>query len=141
MYCPPLQTVAADGERTSSRYLRPPHTRKGGTFAYSLLCTLAPCYARGPTRRAYSGDVSDDEWAFVAPYLTCDAREDAPQRDYSPRDLFDGLRYINRTGVQWRFMPNDLPPWSAVYQQTQRWLRAGVFEAMVSDLRSLMRAI
>jgi transposase len=92
------------------------------------------------TRKAYPSDVSDDEWAFVAPYLTL-MKEDAPQRDHSLRDLFDGLRYIARTGVQWRFVPNDLPPWHAVYQQTQRWLKAGVFEAMVADLRSLMREI
>jgi transposase len=36
-------------------------------------------------------------------------------------------------------MPHDLPPWEAVYQQTQRWLSARVFEAMVHDLRMLLR--
>jgi transposase len=51
------------------------------------------------------------------------------------------LRYIIRTGMQWRMMANDLPPWYAVYQQTQRWLKAGVFEDMVRDLRMLMREI
>src|SRR3712207_7894742 len=39
----------------------------------------------------------------------------------------------------WRYLPHDLPPWEAVYQQTQRWLRAGVFEEMVHDLRALLR--
>ena len=34
---------------------------------------------------------------------------------------------------------NDLPPWEAVYQQSRRWLGAGCFEAMVSDLRSIIR--
>jgi transposase len=67
--------------------------------------------------------------------------EDAPQRDHSLREVFNGLRYIVRTGMQWHFMPNDLPPWPAVYQQTQRWVRAGVFEDMVHDLRKLMREI
>ena len=43
-----------------------------------------------------------------------------------------------RTGSPWRYMPNDLPPWEAVYQQTQRWIKAGVFEAMVHDLRMLL---
>jgi hypothetical protein len=38
-------------------------------------------------------------------------------------------------------MPNDLPPWHTVYQQTQRWLAAGVFEAMVHDLRRLLRVV
>lgn len=91
-------------------------------------------------RKAYPSDVDDDEWAFVAPYLTL-MREDAPQRDYALREVFDGLRYIVRTGMQWRFMPNDLPPWHTVYQQTQRWMQAGVFEDLVHDLRRLLREI
>ncbi len=66
-------------------------------------------------------------------------REDAPQRDHSPRKVFNGLRYIVRTSMQWHMMANDLPPWHTVYQQTQRWLKAGVFEDMVHDLRMLMR--
>ncbi len=76
----------------------------------------------------------------MAPYLTL-MREDAPQREYPLREVFNGLRYIVRTGMQWRMMPNDLPPWHVVYQQTQRWLKAGVFEDMVRDLRMLMREI
>jgi transposase len=92
------------------------------------------------TRKPYLSDVSDDEWAFVAPYLTL-MKEDAPQREYSLREVFNGLRYIVRTGMQWRLMANDLPPWPVVYQQTQRWLKAGVFEDMVRDLRMLMREI
>jgi transposase len=90
------------------------------------------------SRKAYPSDVSDEEWAFVAPYLTL-MREDAPQREYSLREVFNGLRYIVRSGATWRMMPNDLPPWEMVYQQTQRWLRAGVFEAIVHDVRALLR--
>lgn len=84
-------------------------------------------------RKAYPSDVGDEEWAFVAPYLTL-MTEDAPQRDYSLREVFNGLRYIVRGGIPWRMMPNDLPPWATIYQQTQRWLRAGVFEAMVVNI-------
>src|SRR5512132_4410126 len=89
-------------------------------------------------RNPYPSDVSDDEWAFVAPYLTL-MREDAPQRDYPLREVFNGLRWIIRAGAPWRLMPNDLPPWWVVYQQTQRWINAGVFEAMVDDLRAVLR--
>ncbi len=89
-------------------------------------------------RKSYPSDVSDDEWAFAAPYLTL-MRDDAPQRDYSLREEFNGLRWIVRTGSQWRQMPHDLPPWYTVYQQAQRWMKAGVFEAMVQDLRALLR--
>jgi transposase len=92
------------------------------------------------SRNPYPSDVSDDEWAFVAPYLTL-MTEAAPQRAYPLREVFNGLRWLARSGAQWRMLPNDLPPWSAVYQQTQRWLKAGVFEAIVQDLRMLLREI
>lgn len=90
------------------------------------------------SRKRYPSDVPDDEWAFVAPYLAL-CREDAPQRQHSLRDMFDALRYIVRSGAPWRYLPGDFPPWQAVYQQAQRWLRAGVFEHIVHDLRRLIR--
>src|SRR5829696_7433178 len=90
------------------------------------------------TRKPYPSDVSDEEWAFVAPYLAL-VREDAPQREHDLREVLNGLRWIVRTGSAWRYMPHDLPPWEAIYQQTQRWLKAGVFEEMIHDLRILLR--
>jgi len=91
-----------------------------------------------PARKTYLSDVRDDEWAFVAPYLSLmDAA--APQRRHELREVFNGLRYIARGGLQWRMMPNDLPSWEAVYQQTRRWMAAGVFELIVHDLRELVR--
>jgi transposase len=90
------------------------------------------------TRKPYPSDVTDEEWAFVAPYLAL-MRDDAPQRRHDPRAVFDGLRYLVRTGAPWRLLPHDLPPWAAVYQQTQRWLKAGGFEAIAHDLRTLLR--
>ena len=89
-------------------------------------------------RKSYPSDVSDVEWAFVAPYLTLMVT-DAPQRNYSLREVFDGLRWIVRSGAQWRLMPNDLPPWHTVYQQTRRWIGAGVFEHIAHDLRAVLR--
>jgi transposase len=89
-------------------------------------------------RKPYPSDVSDDEWAFVAPYLTL-MREDAPQRAYPLREVFNGLRWMVRAGASWRMIPHDLPPWHVVYDQAQRWLTAGVFEGLAHDLRELLR--
>lgn len=89
-------------------------------------------------RKSYPSDVSDDEWAFCTPYLTL-MKEDAPQREHSLRELFNGLRWVVRAGGPWRMMPHDLPPWHAVHQQTKRWLRAGCFEWLAADLRTLLR--
>ena len=90
------------------------------------------------SRKPYPSDVSDEEWALVAPYLAL-LPEDAAQRSHSLREVFNGLRYVVKTGAPWRWMPNDLPPWEIVYQQTRRWLRAGCFEALAEDLRTILR--
>ena len=88
----------------------------------------------------YATDVSDEEWDFVAPYL-CLMKQDAPQRVHSLRAVFNALRSMVRAGCPWRLLPNDLPPWQIVRQQATRWLEAGVFEAMVADLRLILRLI
>src|SRR5262249_24484632 len=89
-------------------------------------------------RKAYPSDVSDEEWALVAPYLTL-MIEDATQRDFPLREVFNGLRWIVRTGAQWRLMPHDLPPWHVVYHASQRGIKAGVFESLVYGLRAVLR--
>ena len=88
----------------------------------------------------YPSDVSDEEWAYVAPYLTL-CREDAAQREYPLRAVFNAVRYVARTGGQRRYLHNGLPPWHVVYYQMQRWLRAGCLETIVEDLRSLLREL
>jgi transposase len=89
-------------------------------------------------RKPYPTDVSDEEWAFVVPYLTLMTAE-APQRTHELREVFNALRWLVRAGAPWRLLPTNFPPWAAVYQQTQRWLAAGVFEAIVHDLRAVLR--
>ncbi len=78
-------------------------------------------------RKPYPSDVSDEEWSLVVPYLVL-MREDAEQRRHDLRELFNGLRYV----IAWRAMPNDL-------QQSRRWMEAGCFEVLASDLRAVLR--
>ena len=89
-------------------------------------------------RKPYSSDVTDDEWAFVAPYLTL-MTPDAPQRRHDLREVYNALRWMVRAGSPWRLLPTNFPPWEAVYQQTRRWLDAGCFDDMVHDLRAMLR--
>jgi transposase len=91
-------------------------------------------------RKPYPSDVSDEEWEFCAPYLTL-MKEEAPQRTHSLRQVFNALRWLVRAGCSWRMMPHEMPPWWVVQQQTQRWLRAGCFEAMAHDLRAILRMV
>jgi transposase len=89
-------------------------------------------------RKPYPSDVSDEEWSLVTPYSVL-LREDAGQRFHPLRELFNGLRCVVRYGIAWRAIPNDLPPWHAVYDQARRWLRAGCFETLAHDLRAVLR--
>lgn len=90
------------------------------------------------SRKPYPSDISEEEWHFVAPYLTLmDAN--APQRRHDLREVFNALRWLARAGAPWRLLPHDLPPWQMVYQQFRRWDEAGCFEAMVNDMRSIIR--
>jgi transposase len=89
-------------------------------------------------RKPYPTDMTDEEWAFLAPYLTL-MSPDAPQREYALREVFNALRWIVRAGSPWRLLPTNFPPWPVVYRQTRRWIDAGCFEAVVHDLRALLR--
>jgi transposase len=93
-----------------------------------------------PPHRGYPSDVCDDEWELVVLYLTL-LPQDALQRRYDLRVVFNAARWIAHTGAPWRYLPVDFPPWPAVYQQVRRWMEAGSFEALVHDLRLLLRVL
>ena len=75
---------------------------------------------------------TDDGWAFLLPSLLL-VREDAGTRQHSLRELFHALRYVVRTGCTWRYLPPDLPPWAACYQQWARWRDARVFDTYAGE--------
>ena len=91
-------------------------------------------------RKPYDTDISDAEWAFVAPYLTL-LPEDAGQRVHDLREVLNAVRWMIRAESPWRLIPHDLPPWHAVYDQTRRWMAAGCSGAIVHDLRKIVRLV
>lgn len=97
-------------------------------------------FKSGSGKTSYASDVTEEEWAFCAPYLTL-MKEDAPQREHPLRAVFNAVRYLVRVGCPWHLIPNDFPPASIVYQQAQRWIAAGCFEAMAHDLRKMLRML
>ena len=91
-----------------------------------------------PTAYAYPSDVSDEEWTFVLPDLRL-STEDSGSRRHPLRAVCDAYRYLLRSGCGWRLLPGNLPPWKAVYDQAARWHAAGVFAALIADLRGMIR--
>ena len=108
-------------------------TGRGSGFAVSLLDALGEWMSQPYLYTVYGGREprrTGARHASISPYGPYQARGG---------EVFNGLRYIVKTGMQWRWMPHDLPPWPVVYQQTQRWFAAGSFAAIVHDLRVLLR--
>jgi transposase len=90
------------------------------------------------SRKPYPSDVSDEEWALVAPYLTL-LPEDSRQRRHPLREVFNALRWMVRAGAPWRLSPARVsPPGPPCTSKRERWI-AGVFEALVHDLRAVLR--
>jgi len=76
-------------------------------------------------------ELTDDEWDLVKDLFDPKGRRGMPAR-YSRREMVDALLFMARTGIQWSYLPDRYPPWSAVWQQWRRWRANGVWaRAMV----------
>jgi transposase len=97
------------------------------------------------TRRAYPSDLSDARWALIEPRLSAwrQARTDAGvggrTASHDLREVFNALLYLNRTGIAWRYLPHDFPPYQTVYGYFAAWTRDGVFDGLSYDLTALAR--
>ncbi|MGW2112632.1 IS5 family transposase [Streptomyces sp. NPDC001948] len=99
-----------------------------------------------PKRRPYPSDLSDARWELIEPVLTAwrfERRGRAlafgrpPEHDL--RDIMDAILYVDRTGVQWRYLPHDFPHWNTVYGYFSKWADEGVFAQLNGLLRQLLR--
>ncbi len=96
-------------------------------------------------RPAYPSDLSDARWALVEPRLTAwrQARTDAGvggrSATHDLREIFNAILYVNRTGIAWRYLPHDLPPWQTVYGYYTAWTTEGIFTALNYQLTGLVR--
>ena len=68
----------------------------------------------------YPSDLTDEEWAFVAPVIP-PAKRGGGKRTVSIREVVNGLMYVLSTGCQWRALPKDLPPRSTVNGYFSLW--------------------
>src|SRR5512143_3586847 len=87
---------------------------------------------------AYPSELSDLEWAMVAPLLPPPARRGRP-RCWSLRLLLNAIFYLLRAGCPWRFLPSDYPPWGTVYHYFRTWQRTGLWHRIHQALRRRVR--
>ena len=84
-----------------------------------------PRYNRDKLR--YPSDLTDDEWALVAPLIPA-AKRGGRRRSVDVREVANGLMYVLSTGCQWRYVPKDLPPKSTLFAYFDLWTYHGVID-------------
>ena len=88
-------------------------------------------------RQPYPSDMTDAQWELLAD-LFPEAKTGRP-REVSIRDVVDAIFYVNRTGVQWRYLPHDFPRWDVVYSYFRKWGKDGTWVKVQRVLREGVR--
>ena len=86
----------------------------------------------------YPCDLTDAEWAHLAPLLPGPAQRGRP-RHWALRLLVNAIFYVLRTGCAWRYLPREYPPWQTAYATVRRWRLMGVWQRVHEALRRIIR--
>jgi putative transposase len=92
-----------------------------------------------PLRRRYATDLSDREWALLAPLIPAPKPGGRPAV-HDRRELVNAMLYWLRAGCAWRLLPHDFPPWQTVYHYWRVWRQQGRWERILARLREQERA-
>lgn len=88
-------------------------------------------------RQPYPSDLSDRQWELVMDHFA--EAETGRPREVDIRAVVDAIFYVNRTGVQWRYLPHDFPRWDVVYSYFRKWGVDGTWDQMQRLLRQGVR--
>lgn len=91
-----------------------------------------------PCLRKYSTDLTNRQWQILRYWLPRKSRRGRPVV-HSRREIINAILYLKQTGCQWRLLPNDFPPWRAVYITFWRWRNDGTWQRTLDALRKKVR--
>jgi transposase len=90
-------------------------------------------------RKPYPSDLSDEQWALIEPVITAwkaaHRSVSGHQGNYAMREIVNAILYQGRTGVQWDYLPHDLPPGSATFYYFAKWRDDGTDQTIHDLLR------
>lgn len=93
-------------------------------------------------KKIYPSDVSDEEWALLKPYFLPPGAPRKAGRVETPesvRACYNAIRYLLKTGCQWRMLPSEFPPKSTVHDAFTRWSASGLWPHINNALRPALR--
>jgi len=93
----------------------------------------------GITAKKYDTDLTDEEWAYIEPFVRAEQSQFGPKIKISRREIVNAIRYLLRTGCQWRMIPNDYPNHSSVRHYYDMWRWDGTWERITETLNQLVR--
>jgi putative transposase len=96
----------------------------------------AKAVARTREFERYPSDLSDDECSVIAPLMPSASRTGRP-RGVDLREVINAIRYLVRSGCEWRMLPRDFPPWQTVYWWFRGFVRRLLFR-VIHDIALMM---
>lgn len=92
-------------------------------------------------RRAYPSDLTNEQWAILAPLITRPPRADGRgrPREVDLREIVNAILYVLHEGCRWRSLPHDFPPWPTVYWYFAKWTDDGTLVRIQDALRRWVR--
>jgi putative transposase len=89
--------------------------------------------------KRYPSDLTDDEWVILEPLIPL-AKPGGRHRSANMREVMNGIFYVLRGGIPWRFLPKEFPPWKTVYHYFRQWRLDGTWEMLNTKLREGVRS-
>jgi putative transposase len=87
---------------------------------------------------AYPSDLRAEEWQLIEKYFEpTDKRGN--QSKHTKQQVVNAILYVVRTGVQWRYLPQDFPPWKTVYDHYSKWNKRGTWDNALKAITELAR--
>jgi transposase len=90
----------------------------------------------------YRSDIKDEQWASIEKIIMeSKKKKSGPPRRHSYRNILNGIFYVTRTGIAWCDLPEGFPPYRRVHDQYMKWIRNGVFDKILTELRQTYRML
>jgi transposase len=71
----------------------------------------------------YPTNITDSQWEVISSLFDTQRK-----RKYSLQEIINAIFYLTRSGVQWRMLPKDFPPYGIVYYYFRSWQISGLWE-------------
>ena len=85
----------------------------------------------------YTSDLTEKEWKILSPFVS--QGNIGRPRTHDIRQIINAIRYVMKSGCQWRLMPKDFPPWQTVYDYYLRWRKNGKWQEIHDTLLGQVR--